>query len=99
MVWYDSFSKWWRKWGCWILLLLVIAIIVWAVFIADKKYEGGYTGISAYTLDLLLRRKKKRKQQKKHETRCREIFEKIYKCQFRSIRPDFLRYKNNKNLE
>jgi hypothetical protein len=36
---------------------------------------------------------------KKHESRCRFIFESLFKAPFTSVRPDFLKYKTGKNLE
>jgi hypothetical protein len=56
-------------------------------------------------LDDLLRneymvfKKRQKKILKKHEHKCRQIMEKLFQTSFPSIRPDFLRYKNGKNLE
>ena len=42
---------------------------------------------------------RKRANFKKHEQRCRIIMETIFRAPFTSVRPDFLLYKNGKNLE
>lgn len=49
----------------------------------------------------LFQRPKKKKKKNKHEERCREIFENIYRAPFKSIRPDWLRnpVKGGRNLE
>jgi hypothetical protein len=43
--------------------------------------------------------RKRRPNLKKHENRCRVIMETIFRAPFTSVRPDFLLYKNGKNLE
>ncbi len=88
---------WWKKYSCYLLIALAIVVVLYIVFVAKKDYKGGYMGIDLESLKNLF--KKKKKQKKKHESRCRAIFEKIYKASFTSVRPDFLRYKNGKNLE
>lgn len=49
----------------------------------------------------LFKRPKKKKKENKHEERCREIFQNIYRAPFKSVRPDWLRnpVKGGRNLE
>lgn len=44
-------------------------------------------------------KKRKKPEFKKHENRCRVIMETLFRAPFTSVRPDFLLYKNGKNLE
>ena len=87
--------------------LLVLSLIIFiGLYLFDKKYENT-SGIfrdplsvdpyKSENLDNLSFKKKRIPM--KNEQRCRKILENYYKVPFNKCRPDFLKYKNGKNLE
>jgi hypothetical protein len=79
------------KWEIFIIISILCLII--AYFYRDNNYKF------EPTKEVILKKKKKIIK-KKHEKECKRILEKIFNCEFNSIRPDFLKNpETGKNLE
>lgn len=76
--------------------ILILSLIIFIIlFIFDRKYEYHYQ-----SFEVGERLSKKRQPiPMKNEQRCRKILENYFQVPFNKARPDFLRYKNGKNLE
>jgi hypothetical protein len=81
---------------------VAILLIYYIWFAKDKNVEGlnkilfSIKGGGDYHPE----RPKRGPKKNKHEERCREIFEEIFDCKFKSVRPDWLKNPvTNKNLE
>lgn len=75
----------------WLIIVFVVAI---GLIISDKRKKYRYQGLT---------KKKTNKRKKRinvNEERCRKIFEKIFRCKFKSCRPEWLQNPlTGKNLE
>lgn len=99
-----------------VIFLLVFIAVIWCVATKKLKPPVSKFNIDNFDLGELLSKNNstlgkkwkkyrlshgfRRKRYNKHEEKCREIFEKIYRQKFESVRPDFLKNPTtNKNLE
>lgn len=80
------------------IIILIILVLYFVLTTKRKKYP--FEGIGKFKPHIFAKKHKKKKKLNKHETRCRDIFEEIYKTSFKSIRPDWLKNPvTGKNLE
>lgn len=88
---FKKFLYYWNNYRFESLVVLsLVALLIFFLF--DRKYDNK----SDFTLGTL---SKKKRIPLKYESKCRNIIENYYKAPFTKCRPDFLRYKNGKNLE
>lgn len=86
------------------LFFIGIILVVVYFWVTTRNVKKGFSKVKKITNGLfkvpnkLIAKKKKKKN--KHEERCREIFEGIFGCKFKSVRPDWLlNPATGKNLE
>jgi len=106
--------NWWKYLINFQVISFIIIIIVAGYFIlTDKRKKYNYVGLGDSGWDLSRwkqlvggtpfqkrRARPKRPRFNKHEERCREIFENIFRAKFKSIRPNLLKNPvTGKNLE
>jgi hypothetical protein len=102
--------KWWLINFLHIETLFIIATIIatiYFIWFAKKGYKGFSKHIntflnvtSASAAGVIVKQPKKEKRVNKHEERCRDIFQNIFKTKFKTIRPDWLKNPvTNQNLE
>ena len=95
-----------------IIFIIIFIAVIWCVINKKHKKPSSLFDIDSVNFGNLIKSSKRWKKYKvpkkllrkrrfnKSEERCREIFEKIFKVKFNSIRPDFLKNPTtNKNLE
>lgn len=83
-------------------LATFVIIIIFIYFVCTTKRKK-YNFQIPFTYDIEKIKKSKKKKKKKinkHEEECRRIFQKLFSCKFKSIRPDWLKNPaTGKNLE
>lgn len=101
--------KWWRRFLTidTIAILIIVVAVLYCFFTSKRRKKYKFTAFD-HASNLLSnaeassRRKRRTKKKKinKHEERCREIFQSIFKQPFKSVRPNWLKNPaTGKNLE
>lgn len=93
-----NLNKWWQENG--FMTLVVCAVIFFILlFLFRDRIQKYFSDKTDFEVTLSTKRPTKRLNGKKNESKCREIFEKIFQKPFPTVRPEFLRRSNNKKLE
>lgn len=83
-----------------VILAVCMFIVVLYFLITSKKKTYKFKGLNGYEVDYIQAKPKKKKKKNKHEEECRRIFQEIFRCSFKSTRPNWLKNPaTNKNLE